>query len=472
MTWWLAMLAASATAAVDCEPPAAADPPDAALSRVYVQVGEEELAAGNHGAAAAAFREALRLGAPDEGLLPRFTASCSQAQGRGLAWAVDAVGTQGCSSAEPVLAAFSAQGDPSAQLLHGICLFEAGRDGEALRALELAAKAQDLAPHARLFMGLAAARLGERGRAITELELVQGSTAGELRSAATRLLRTTRRRGIISFLLSAHGGVDTNVDLAPLGSAAAQNAADGVGVLRALVEVRPNRDRTGPFLLLSGSLRKQAEFVAFDGYAGGVNAGYVLVGRRLRASVDYGLDALYLNAAPYATRHAVSATGTWFFERLWLTGSYRPQLTSFAPPSVRKWSGARHTGQLDFGWAANNWLNAWTGYRGARELTRGQAYASTLHGPSVGASALVLDRLQAVVRGQVEWRVFDLVDPAFKVVREDVAFDVSAGAEYRVSSFVGLNVDVTYRRAHSTIPALVHEQVLATVGLSVGGGLL
>jgi len=468
-----AALLLAATLALDpCAPVAASGPPDPAAAREYRAVGDEERAAGRRDPAAAAYRAALSHDPADAAARAGLVELCrEQEQQGGFDRGLRLMRRGDCTAAVPAFEAARATGaDRAAALLEGICLYQLGADERAallLREAETDAGSRD---SARFFLGLVALRQGRSDEAISLLEA--SSDDRRLAPLAQDLMRTARRQGklVLSMLLEA--GWDSNVELAPGGSATAAGRADGLAGTTAALSYAPLGE-SGPFAGAAAIWREQLRADAFDLLGAAAGAGWQIGRGRRHALVAYGHDYRNLGGAPYLSAHRLLAEGRIGLGEAWSAGAaYSVRVESFRTPDSRDYSGLHHAGEADLTSAPGDRWAATLAWRGGRDQARLASLSWWEHGPRLSLRKAFGARTRAGLEAAWTWRVYDTADPVLQVVRRDGTADASALVEVDVDERWTLRFAATGRWALSSVADFRYTKLVPTVGLAYARGLL
>jgi tetratricopeptide (TPR) repeat protein len=448
---------------------------DAAEAPLYRRVGDEEAAAGNADAAITAYGEALRRDPRDARARAGLVRLCRT---RAAASAADAFdeGVERMQRADraAAVAAFEqarADGaDPAAALLEGICEFERGRERRARSLFEEARADSGTAGPALFFLGLIALHEGESERAYS---LLASAAASDDRIAdrSWELMRVARRDGRVVLSALSEAGFDSNVSLAPDGSALAGGAADGYGVGVAGIFFRP-LGIAGPYARVTAQYRKQLQSTAYDlgGVAGalGFRAG---PGRRYLAA-EYDYDFLSLGGTPYLSAHRLLAIGRLWLGALDLVGLYAARFESFLPSTTSGYSGWRQEVQATVEWAFSRALVLGAGYRLARDDTRDAVLGYTEQGPFTVFWLGLGAPLRLLAEAHLTFRDYDQIDPAFALARADRYIDASLSGELDLGDHTTLRLTVTGRRALSNVAELQYSKLTTGLALVYTTGLL
>jgi tetratricopeptide (TPR) repeat protein len=461
-----ALLAAPPDACAPVPPAALRDPAGAAA---YLEVADDERAAGRADSAVLAYRAALER---DPGLSRARTALaqlCAVSRGdaafaRGLA----RVRAGDCQGALPALEEARAAGDAAAALLVGLCRTRLGEDEAAAAALREAQAAPDTRAAAELYLGLLALRGGRPGEASP---LFQSATADPaLAPVARELARQARREGKVVVSLLGEVGWDSNVTLAPGGQLAPAGAGDGLGSLTGLVTVAPWLDR-GPYARAAITWEQQARRHAFDLLALSGAAGVPLGSDRRRLLLEYGYDLRRVGGQTYLSAHRLLVDGRAAVNGAWTVGAaYALRGERYLPADAADDSGLRHGAQLDVTATPGGWRLTAAGqgaWHGARVAARGYREA----GPLLALATPASGRLRAVVELAYTWRDYAAVDPGFERRRRDAYLDVAGRLEVDLRDRWTAYLSLAGRRASSSVAELRYARVVPTAGLSFTAGL-
>ena len=360
--------------------------PDRAAAALYRAVGDEELAAGHATAAKTAYRQALRRDPGDAAARSAWEALCrDQADLRPVPSGPtidvaqdhfeDGVRHMRQGDRAAAISAFetvrAAGPDPAAALLEGICQFELGADQRARVLLEEARNTPGIGATARFFLGLIALRDGDDEAAST---LLASAAADDNRigASAAGLLRLARRDGRLVVSAVTEMGFDSNVALAPDGTATPGGSGDGYGAGVIGTVVRPFGP-SGPYGRVTAQYRKQLQITAYDlGDLSGAVGFHA--GRGDHAvTAEYGYDIVSLGGDPYLSAHRLLGTGRVTHRALSLTATYAARFESFLASKAAGYSGLRHEAQATADWGLPRGFALGLGYHldrdGARDTT-------------------------------------------------------------------------------------------------------
>jgi tetratricopeptide (TPR) repeat protein len=448
---------------------------DAADATLYRRVGDEEDAAGNADAAITAYTQALRRDPRDARARAGLMRLCRT---RGAASAADpfddGVRRMQRGDRAGAIAAFeqvrTGGADPAAALLEGICEFERGRERRARSLFEEARADTGSSGPALFFLGLIALHEGQSEQAYS---LLASAAASDERIAdrSWELMRVARRDGRVVLSALSEAGFDSNVSLAPDGSASAGGAADGYAVGVAGIFLRP-LGIAGPYARVTAQYRKQLQSTAYDlaGVAGGLGfrAG---PGRRYLAA-EYGYDFLSLGGTPYLSAHRLLAMGRLSLGALDLAGLYAARFESFLPSTTTGYSGWRQEVQATVEWAFLRALVLGAGYRLVRDDTRDAVLGYTEQGPFAIVWLGLGSPLRLLAEAHLTFRDYDQSDPAFALARADRYVDASLSGELDLGDHTTLRLTVTGRRALSNVAELQYSKLTTGLALIYTTGLL
>ncbi len=456
----MTLLALLLAAADPCSPPEPASEKDPALAQAYVEVGESEA---DHPDALEAFREALRLDPANARAQAGFQAACRPQDDR-FQRARSLMDAGDRAAAIRLFEEIRAEGpSPAAALLEGICLYELEQDGAAETLLLEAQSDESVADSARFFLGLIARRRGEQAEAERLFAGVAQGTS-KVAAQADRLLRESRAPRALSISLLAESGYDSNVTLSPSGAPVGR---DGLGSLAAALLWKPT---PGLFARATGFYRAQTQLSDYNLGAAGAALGYVLgpAARQLAAEYDY--DFVALGNAPYLSANRLAVSGRLGFGALSLGAGYGVRFENYRTATTSPFSGTLHGAQLSA--ALRMTESAWVevSYRGARDLATYPETSYFEHGPAA-ALRLASGAFRVSAEASAAFRLYDAVDPALGVQRQDVLLDASALGEWDLADRFTLRLSLGGRDAIANVPDLTYLRGYATLGVAFASGL-
>lgn len=457
-----------------CGPAEPAPSPDPAVAPVYRAVGDAERAAGSIDAAVAAYRAALSHDPSDAAARAGLRAVCAerQARRRGDAFAEGLRLMQAGDRRAAAEAFERARGEadaPWAELLEGVCLYELGDDDAAeplLRAAEADAAHRE---NARFFLGLIALRAGRSAEA--QALLARASADPSLAPFARDLVRSARRVGRVVLSFVAESGWDSNVDLAPDAAGPTAPAADAIGAMTAVLEVRPLGE-SGPFLRGIGNWREEATYNSLDMRGLGAEAGWQGGRGGYYWLAEYGYDQRQLARAPYMSAHRlfgtarlqlgkdVSAGGTWL-----------TRFETFQPDVSAGYSGTRHVAGADLAWSPGRGIMLAAGWQAGRDLARDPTLAWWDQGPRLALRFQASSAVRLGLDGGMAWRRYDALDAALGVRRRDVVLDIAALAEVDIGDRWTIRASASLWRDSSNLPDFSYTKIVPMVGLGYTVGL-
>jgi len=487
--WLLTALAANATPSPCAEPDLALGPSgDAATAAIYRAVGDQERAAGNLDAARFAYRQALRHDGADPAARSALEALCRAGAGWPEAAPAPAPGPTSADTADlfsdavakmkrgdrasAVLSFESARrrsgSDAAAALLEGICLYELGDERRAQPLFEEARAAPEVAGTALLFLGLIALHEDQEARAAS---LFAGAAThdGELAAVATVLGRIARRSGRVVISALGEAGYDSNLALAPDGTANRAQAGDGYTAGVGDFILRP-WGAGGPYARAGAQYRKQLREASYDvGQVAGA-LGLRAVGQLGSAGGEYGFELVSLGAHSYLRAHHLLGSGRLRWRRFSLAASYAARLESFLTAAADPYSGVRQDAETEAGWQASQRWSVALGYHGALDTARLDTLSYREHGP-FAVVALAQGRARLSAAGRLTLRRYGALDADRGAQRQDRYLDGAVLGEWDVSNRWTLRASVGTRRASSNISDFAYAKLTATLGLLCATGL-
>jgi tetratricopeptide (TPR) repeat protein len=465
----LALLGASGPCELP-EPLGAADP---AAAAPYLEVAEEERAAGALETALAAYQEALRhdpTSAQARAGLESVCAAQSASGDEALARALELLDAGEPEAALKVLAAEpGTAGNPAAALLEGLARLALGEDEAAVEALRAAHEAPGTAPAAALYLGILSLRRGEVREAEGLLEAAASASDPRISQRASALLPHAQREGRLSVSVRVGADYDSNVDLAPNGVPQLEGSADlALGGVAALV-FQP-LGPSGPFLRAVAHARRHRRFYGLDLWGAGAEAGWAHERPWLALSTALGLDYAALGGAPYlwAPRFEVAARGLqgpWVLEA---QGELRWE--DFAEPAFADYSGPYASGRLGFAWQPLSGrmklgLAYGLGYQGARV----QPLAALEHGPRAELWVRPYVPLRVGLSVAGGWRRSAAFDPALSARREDGFAEAVLALEHALWAYWSVQAQLSGQLARSNVPRFSTERWVG--GLALVGSI-
>ncbi len=458
--------------------------PDPAAAALYRAVGDEEMAAGHAATAKTAYRQALRRDPGDAAARSGWEAMCRGQTDLGPAPSGPTIDIAQAHFEEGVrqmrrgdraaaISAFetvrAAGPDPGAALLEGICQFELGADQRARVLLEEARSTPGIGATALFFLGLIALRDGDDQVAST---LLAAAVADDNRigASAAGLLRLARRDGRLVLSAATEMGFDSNVALAPDGTAnpggvGEGGVGDGYGVGMIGTVLRPF-GQSGPYARVTAQYRKQLQVTAYDlGDLSGAVGFHA--GRSDHAvAAEYGYDIVSLGGNPYLSAHRLLGTGRVTHRALSLTATYAARFESFLTSNAAGYSGLRHEAQATADWGLPRGFALGLGYHLDRDGARDAVLSYFEQGPLV---LLWLGRgsaLRLLAEARLTFREYAQVDPDYGLARSDRYLDASAAGEIDLSDHWTLRITAGGRRALSNVADLEYTKLTTGVGLA------
>jgi tetratricopeptide (TPR) repeat protein len=467
----LALLGASGP----CDIPEPLGPPDPAAAAPYLEVAEEERAAGALDTALAAYQEALRRDPSSAQARAGLEAVCTppptpeeDALARALAL-LDAGEPQ---AALEVLAATPGAADsPTVALLEGLARLALGEEEAATEALRVAKESSGTAPAAALYLGILSLRRGEAREAEGLLKSAAAAADPRIAQRATALLPQARRDGKLVLSLRLGTDYDSNVDLAPTGLPQPEGSEDLAFSGLAALAFEP-LGPSGPFLRAAAHARRHRQFYGLDLWGAGAEAGWAYEDTDLTLSAAAGADYGVLGGTPYLRAYRLAGDarrlqGPWGLEA---QGELRWE--DFVDPSFADYSGLYASGQLGCAWQP---LSGW--------LRLGFAYALSHQGASVkplavlehGPRAELWVRPQAPLRMGVSvaggWRRAAAFDPALSARREDRFALATVVVERTLGTYWSVQAQVSGQLARSNVSRFSYERWVGGLGLGGSFGL-
>jgi hypothetical protein len=452
--------------------------PDPVSAEVYRRVGDDEAAAGNVVAAEAAYRQALARNPGDERARASLARLCA-AEGAPASAAPPDRFQQGIErmnrgDRQGAIAEFeavrAAGPDPAAALLEGICAYELGDDERARPLFEEARSTPKVAGTAKFFLGLIALRDDDTARAASLFEAAAASDE-RLAASAAGLGRLAHRDGRLVVSAFVEGGYDSNVPLAPDGTAT--DTGDGDGDIAAVVGMfwRP-WGTTGPYAHLVGQYRKQFQITSYDlgevsgalGYRVGRGGQYV--------AGEYSYDFLALGGAPYLSANRLLATGRLVHGHLSAGATYLARWESYLTTAASPYSGLNQDGEIEGDWQAWTTAALGVGYHLGRDITTESALSFLEHGPFAVLRLGLAGDTRLFAEELLTFRRYDVFDLDLGVQRADSYFDGLLVGERDLSDHWTARLTLTARRALSNVPELQYTKVTAALGLAYTGTLL
>jgi tetratricopeptide (TPR) repeat protein len=478
----------SLAAAVDAPDPcretgtAAVEPADPATAAIYRAVGDDERASGNAAAAQVAYREALRHDPNDAAARLGLEALCREGRRAAAEAGVPSrqddfdrgVELMQQGDRAGAIAAFEAwralEPDAAAALLEGICRYELGDDRGARPLFEEARRAPKFAGTALFFLGLIAMHDDEDARAASLFSAAAGRDAG-IASAAASLRRLARRDGRVVASALAESGFDSNVELAPDGSANRAGAGDAHGGGVAGLFLRPVGS-SGPYLRATGQYRKQLRLTSYD--LGDAAAAVGLrVGRNRRSlNLEYAYDYLSLGGGPYLSRHRALALGRVSRGPFALLATYVARFETFLTQATEAYSGIRQDAEAAADWQLVSLLVVGLGYRIERDAVRDPALSYFEHGPIVALRFGLGGPARIAAEARLTLRDNDAFDPDLGARRQDTFVDGSVLGEYDVADNWTVRALLTGRRAFSNVPDFRYDKLTMALAIVYTVGVL
>jgi tetratricopeptide (TPR) repeat protein len=457
--------------------------PDTAAAAVYRAVGDDQRAAGNTAAAEAAYREALRLNPGDAVARAALEAVCRAGDRRDdepvrsppLPDRFDqGVALMARGERAPAIDAFESvraeHDDPAAALLEGICEYELGNDRRAQRLFEEARREPKLAGKALLFLGLIALH-GDETDVASTLLAAAGTSDASIAGTAAGLRRLASREGRVVVSALAETGYDSNVQLAPDGTALPGGTADGYGASVLGLFVRP-LGLSGPYTRATAQYRRQLQITTYDlGDLGGA-AGWRAGRRGQYLAAEYAYDWLSLGGAPYLSAHRLLGTGRATLGRFSVSGTYSARFESYLTVATDSYSGVRQDAQLEPEWQVGARTVVALGYHVGRDGTRDATLSYFEHGPIALLRLGGAGTARLFAEGRFTVRGYDAADAQLGVQRADRYLDAFLTGELDVAEHWTLRLATTGRRATSNDAAFQYTKLTVALGLVYTAGVL
>lgn len=445
-----------------CAPVPALDP-DRVGAAAYQAIGDEERVAGRPESAAAAYRAALARDPSSGPARAGLDALCSaRRRDEALARGLELFRAGKCSEALEPLGVAHAQGDRTAALLEGICLYRAGDDDRAAAALRDAEQDPGTSASARLFLGLLALR---RGRPAEAAPLLDSAAADPLLApVAQGLSRDLQRQGLVVLSVLAEGGWDSNADLTPGASLAPAGAGDGFVGGAAVLSTAPWGD-DGPYARAAAVWRDQFRENSLDLVGLGAAAGFQLGRARRHLLLECGYDNRRLGGKPYLSAPRLLGEARLGLGDKWSTGAWYALRRESFQAGLEDYSGWRHAAQADLtGLLARRVLLTAAWQAGADRVRTPLSYRE--HGPVLAAALPVGARARLVFGAGWTWRSYNAADPDLGRRRADCYADLAGRAELDVATRWTVQLAVAGRRAYSNVPDFRYARLVSTLGLS------
>lgn len=451
-------------------------PADPAAAAPYLEVAEEERAAGELDTAIAAYQEALRVDPTSESARAGLEALCAarrppadQAIERALAL-LDA--GQPKAALEALAAEPDTVGKPEAALLEGMAHLVLGEDEAAATALRAARDAPDTAPAARLYLGILSLRRGEARQAASLLEAASLAPDTRISRRAASLLPHARREGRLSLAVRVGADYDSNVDLAPADVSLPEGSADKALGLVAALAFQP-LGAQGPFLRMVAHARKHQRFYGLDLWGAGAEAGWAHEGTAFTLSTALSLDYAALGGAPYLWAPRLEATARTRVGALVLETQGQFRWESFEVADFADYSGPYASGQQGLVWQSDSGglelaVAYALGYHGARVLP----LAALEHGPRAELWVRPFEPLRVGLTAAGGWRRHADFDPTLSVRREDGFAEGVLSLDWALGSYWSVQAQVSGQRVRSNVSRFSHDRWVGGVAVVGNFGLL
>jgi hypothetical protein len=284
-------------------------------------------------------------------------------------------------------------------------------------------------------------------------------------------MRLARRDGRLALSALTEVGFDSNVVLAPDGTATPGGAGDGYGAGVLGVFVRPFGP-AAPYARVTAQYRKQLEISSYDlGEVGGALG--LRAGPRGRfVAGEYAYDIMSLGGSAYLSAHRLMGTGRITLGSWFVTGTYAARFESFLTSAASGFSGLRQDAQATVEHPISGALVLGVGYRLGHDRTQDAVFRFLEHGPVAVLWWGLGGRLRLLAETRLTIRDYDVVDPDFGLARSDRYLDGSAAAEIDLSDRWTIRVTATGRRAWSNVAELQYSKLTTGVGLAYTVGAL
>lgn len=468
----VALLLVSVLGASDpCVLPEAVGPGDPAAAAPYLEVAEEERAAGSLDTALAAYQEALRhdpTSAPARAGLEALCAARRPPTDETLARALELLDA---GKPEAALAVLASEADvahkPEVALLQGLAQLALGEDEAAEASLRIARDSPDTAPTAALYLAILSLRRGAAREAEALLETAATASDARISHRAAALLPNARREGRLSLAVRVGADYDSNVDLAPTGVSQPEGDADmALGAVAALA-FQP-LGPSGPFVRAVGHARRHRQFYGLDVWGAGAEAGWTHESSSFVLSGALGLDYAALNSTPYLWAPRVAATARGLLGPLVLEAQGQFQWEDFVDPSFADYTGPYASGQLGLSWRSESGrlelgLSYAVGDHGARMLP----LATLEQGPRAQLWVRPLTPVRVGLSVDAGWRRYAAFDPALSAQRQDRFVDSVLTVDCALSSYWSVQAQLSNQLVGSNVERFSHTRWVG--GLAVVG---
>jgi tetratricopeptide (TPR) repeat protein len=450
----------SAAAAV-CTLPDPAPAPDAAAARVYLEVGDAELAAGSLKTALVAYREAARLDSSNERARSAYLSACVEgARDALLADGRRRMDEGDCRGAVEMFRQLP--DDPAAALYEAICLYEHGDDDEARPLLLKALAAPAYEDRARYFLGLIELRDRSGNDAAELFDRVAGA-GGPLAERAEVLRSAALRSGRMVVAAFAESGYDSNISYTP-DSLPASGDFGGAGGLS--FSLRP-LGLSGPYLRGNAYYRRQAQATDRDLGLFSGQAGYRLGRGETYALGDYAYEATMLGGSPLRFAHRLRAGGRWQIRRFALSALYSLRFETYQTPGSSAYSGTAHSLTPEVSYWLPLGSSISLGYFVLRDVTSFADTSAWEHGPRAAVRWVLRPTLRLAAEGGFLFRSYDAGIPQ---ARSDAIRYAGASVEQDLGRFT-LRLAGGARASVSNHAAFTYSRLTATLGVSYTLGI-
>jgi tetratricopeptide (TPR) repeat protein len=461
-----ALVAALALGAADpCAPVQPAVAADPRTARTYREVADFEAAAGSRDTAILAYRSAAALDPADHAsraALERYCLAGPAARKdpfkAGLA-KMDAGDLRGAIA--DFRAARGHADEASVALLEGICHYELGELREAEPLLREAERSPEQADLAQFYLGLLALRQGATARAASLFDAA--STSPAIGPAASDLARLARTRGPWALTFLAATGFDSNVNLAPPGSAPAR-VSDGLYALALTGVLRP-WGSLGPYVRGQAYLDQQFRLDAYDVGGGDVAAGWQHDGTAWSGLAEYDYAYQRFGGSPFLSAHRLLGSAWTLLGGVTLGATYYARFESYAD-GFSPFSGTLQAAEVRTSFAIGGRTRLSLAYGAARDAARESILSYLEHGPRIDLRYATARGVRLGADVAATFRGYDIYDPTLGAQRRDTYLDAAALVEWDLSYRWTTHVALRARRALSNVAGFEYTKVVPTIGVA------
>ncbi len=457
------MIAALVLAAAGlCSIPEAASEPDPASARVYLEVGDGELAGGSVETALVAYREATRLDPSLERARSAYLSTCLLHHREALL--ADGRRTMDAGNCRGAIEMFhQLAGDAEAALYEAVCRYEQGDDEEARPLLAAAMTAPAFENRARYFLGLIELRdrSGNDAAQLFDRVVASGEPLAE-RAEVLRSVALHSGRAVVSG--SVESGYDSNINLTPDGLPASGDFGGG-GTLG--LSLRP-LGLSGPYLRATAFYRRQLQVTNRDFGAFGGQAGYRLGRGPTYAFADYAYEATLLGGSPLLLAHRLRAAGRWQLHRIALSLLYAVRLGTYQTVGSSAYTGTAQSLTPEISYRLPLGSNVSVGYLVLRDGTSTADTSSWEHGPRAAVRWVLRPTLLLFAEAGLLFRPFDAGTAGTggtSAPRSDVIGFGSGSLEQDLGRFT-VRLAGGVRRSASNDAVYAYTRLSATLGVS------